>query len=108
MLAMILCLVTFVGCSQNDKIFHGTFITLDVSDSTILVAEMGEDGAVVDTDRYRVPNWFAPSTNIKVNDKITIYHNGEVLETDPMRFSKIQKMQYDDSETGLSVVVIAD
>lgn len=114
LLAVMLCLSAFFGCDQNpkgstnDEISYGTFIVLEVSESNILVAEIGADGSAIDTHRYSVPNWFNPSTDIKVDDKITIYHNGEVLETYPMQFAKIQKMQYDDKETGSSVVVIPD
>lgn len=113
-LAVMLCLSAFSGCNQkpkgtpNDEISYGTFIVLEVSESNILVAEIGSDGTAIDTKQYSVPNWFNPSTDIKVDDKITIYHNGEVLETYPMQFAEIQKMQYDDKETGRSVVVIAD
>ena len=35
---------------------------------------------------------------IKIDDKIGIYHNGEVLETYPMQFAEIYEMQYTDSD----------
>ena len=114
MLAAMFCLSAFWGCNQkpngstDDEISCETFIVLEVSESNILVAEIGADGTAIDTKQYSVPNWFNPSTDIKVDDKITIYHNGEVLETYPVQFAEIQKMEYDDKETGLSVVVIAD
>ena len=84
-LAVMLCLSAFSGCNQkpkgtpNDEISYGTFIVLEVSESNILVAEIGSDGTAIDTKQYSVPNCFNPSTDIKVDDKITIYHNGEVL-----------------------------
>ena len=103
-LMITLCLTIFSGCNQkpqgsaNDEISYGTFIVLEVSESNILVAEIGADGTAIETQQYSVPNWFNPSTNIKMDDKIGIYHNGEVLETYPMQFAEIYEMQYTDSD----------
>ena len=81
---------------------------MEVKESKLLVAEIRENGKVIETLRYSVPNWFHPNTEIKEGYKITIKHNGVVLETNPMQFAKIYSMEYWDSETGLSTVVTAD
>ena len=68
-LMITLCLTIFSGCNQkpqgsaNDEISYGTFIVLEVSESNILVAEIGADGTAIETQQYSVPNWFNPSTN---------------------------------------------
>jgi hypothetical protein len=89
-----------------DEITHETFIVLDVSDSSLLLASIGQDGIAIDTAQYRVPNLFAPNTQIQVNDKVKIEHNGEILESYPMQFSKIYKMEHiDASGIGTSIIV---
>ena len=35
---------------------------------------------------------------IKVGDKVTVIHNGEITETDPAEFAEIYEMQYTDSD----------
>lgn len=111
-LAVMLFLFSFSGCNQkpkgllNDDITsYGTFIVLEVSESSILVAEIGTGGVAIETNQYSVPNWFYPSTDIKIGDKITIYHNGGVLETYPMQFAEIQKMEYKDVDGCITTVI---
>ena len=43
--------------------------------------------------------------NLKIGDKITIYTNGEVLETYPMQFAEIQKMEYKDVDGCITTVI---
>jgi len=110
-LAIILCLAAFSGCDQkpqgllNDEIYYETFIVLEVSESNILVAGIGAGGVAIETDQCIVPNWFYPSTDIKVGDKVTIYHSGHVLETYPIQFAEIQKMEYKDSDGCITTVI---
>ena len=111
-LAITLCLAAFSGCDQkpqgllNDEIYYETFIVLEVSESNILVAGIGAGGVAIETMQYSVPNWFHPSVvDIKTGDKITIYTNGEVLETYPMQFAEIQKMEYKHSDGCITTVI---
>jgi hypothetical protein len=90
-----------------DEITHETFIVLEVSDSSLLLAEIGEDGTAIETRQYRVPNLFAPNTQIQVNDKVKIEHNGEILESYPMQFSKIYKMEHVDAN-GIATTIVVD
>ena len=112
--AITLFIAVIPSCNQktkgtpNDEIYCETFIVIEFSESNILVAEIGAGGIALEMNQCSVPNWFYPSTDIKVGDKITIYHSGDVLDTYPMQFVEIQKMQYDDKQTGSSVVVIPD
>ena len=111
-LALLTCFVVLSGCdfmpkgTPHDEITHETFIVLEVSDSSLLLASIGQDGIAIDTAQYRVPNLFAPNTQIQVNDKIKVEHNGEILESYPMQFSKIYKMEHiDASGIGTSIIV---
>jgi hypothetical protein len=112
-LALLTCFVVLSGCdlmpkgTPYDEITHETFIVLEVSDSSLLLAEIGEDGTAVDTAQYRVPNLFAPNTQIQVNDKVKIEHNGEILESYPMQFSKIYKMEHIDA-SGIATTIVVD
>ena len=84
------------------------YSVIKVTDEYLIVGEFGDDGAVIESMQYKVSNWFHPSTEIKIGDTIIIDHNGVVLEIEPMQFGKIYKMEYNDRDSGLSVVVIAD
>ena len=84
------------------------YIVIEVSETNLLVAEIGENGKAVEAKQYSVPNWFYPSTEIEEGYKITIKHSGVVQETFPMQFAEINSMEYWDKKTGLSTVVIAD
>ena len=112
-LALLTCFVVLSGCdlmpkgTPNDEITHETFIVLEVSDSSLLLAEIGEDGTAIETRQYRVSNLFAPNTQIQVNDKVKIEHNGEILESYPMQFSKIYKMEHIDAN-GIGTSIIVD
>ena len=104
---------SLIGCSSdrrgtpNDEIDYCTFIVMEVTESNLLVAEIDEDGKAIEAKQYSVPNEFH-SSNIAVGDRIKIEHNGEILETFPMKFGKIFSMEYQDKETGLNVVVHID
>lgn len=109
---IVLCFAILASCNQkskgtpNDDITCGTFIVIEVSESNILVADIGEGGVAIETMQYSVPNWFHPSVvDIKIGDKITIYTNGEVLETYPMQFAEIQKMEYKDVDGCITTVI---
>ena len=78
---------------------------LEVSESNILVAGIGAGGVAIETNQCSVPNWFYPSTNIKVGDRITIYHSGGILETYPVQFAEIQKMEYKHSDGCITTVI---
>lgn len=43
-------------------------------------------------DAYRVPNWFHSSIGLKVGDRVTVHHSGEVREIYPAEFAKIYGM----------------
>ena len=112
---VLVCNLGLVGCradkcgTPNDDVNNSyTYIVMDVTENNLLVAEIGEDGNAVETRQYSVPNWFHPSTEIEVDYKITITHSGSILETFPMQFAEIYKMEYYDKEAGLSTVVIPD
>ena len=109
---IVLCFTILASCNQkpkgtpSDDITCGTFIVVEVSESNILVADIGEGGVAIETMQYSVPNWFHPSVvDIKIGDKITIYTNGEVLETYPMQFAEIQKMEYKDVDGCITTVI---
>lgn len=110
---VLVCVLGLVGCNKqksngNDiTINANAYIVLEVTESNLLVAEIGEDGKAVEAKQYSVPNEFE-SSNIAVGDIIKIEHNGIILETFPMQFGKIHSMEYQDKETGLGEVVIID
>lgn len=111
----LVCVLALIGCNADkcgtpsDHTEHNyTFIVMEVTESNLLLAEIGENGKGIETRQYSVPNWFHPSTEIKVDYKISITHSGSILETFPMQFAEIYKMEYYDKETGLSTVVIPD
>ena len=105
---MLVCVLGLVGCKADSNSSVENFVVMEVTENNLLVSKIAEDGTAIETLRYSVPNWFNPSTEIKEGYKITIKHNGKVLETDPMQFAGIIYMEYWDKETGLSTVVIAD
>ena len=112
-LTLLMCFCVLSGCdlmpkgTPHDEITHETFIVLEVSDSSLLLAEIGEDGTAIETRQYRVSNLFAPNTQIQVNDKIKVEHNGEILESYPMQFSKIYKMEHVDAG-GIATTIVVD
>ena len=111
---VLVCVLSLVGCSEHQPNGHDTapnpdaYIVIEVSETNLLVAEIGEDGKAIEAKQYSVPNWFNPNTEIKEGYKITIKYNGGILETYPMQFAEIISMEYWDRETGLSTVVIAE
>ena len=111
----LVCVLGVCGCNSNrgntpndDVTNDNTYIVMEVTESNLLVAEIGENGKAVEAKQYSVPNWFYPSTEIEEGYKITIKHSGVVQETFPMQFSEINSMEYWDKKTGLSTVVITD
>jgi len=118
LIAFVLAVVSvlgIVGCNNDkcgtpsDNTEHNyTFIVMETTESNLLVAEIGENGKAIETKQYSVPNWFYPSTDIKVDYKISITHSGSIQETFPMQFAEIYKMEYYNNETGLITTVIPD
>ena len=98
------------GTSQEQKpsVYSDEYIVIEATENHLLVAEIGQDGEVNELMQYSTPNYFHPNNEIAVGQKITISHNGEILESYPMQFAKIYSMGYHDSETGLNVNVIVD
>ena len=84
------------------------YIVIEVSETNLLVAEIGEDGKAIEEKQYSVPNVFHPANEIVVGDKVVINHNGRVKETFPMQFGQIYSMEHYDHETGLNTVVNID
>ena len=120
--AMILVL-SLVGCGASDEntetddntlgeqepsVYTGEYIVLEATENRLLVAEIGQDGEVNEAMQYSTPNYFHSENEIAVGQKITIEHDGVVLELYPMQFAKIYSMGYHNSETGLDVEVIID
>ena len=105
----LVCVLGMVGCNkQNDTSSNpDTYIVMEVTESSLLVAEIGENGKAIEAKQYRVSNEFH-STNIAVGDRIKIEHDGQILETFPMQFGRIFSMEYQDKQTGLNVVVHVD
>lgn len=106
---------SLIGCStdkrgslKDDVTDEYTFIVMEVTESKLLLAEIGANGKGIETRQYSVPNWFYPSTEIKEGYKITIKHSGAITETFPIQLAEIYSMEYRDRETGLSTVVIPD
>ena len=89
--------------SNNDT--HN-YIVIKATDSSLIVAEIDENGKAIEGMQYSVPNWFYPSTQIKEGYTISITHNGIVLETFPMQFAKIYQMEYYDKESGICKTVV--
>ena len=105
----LLCVFALVGCNKQNDTFPNpdTYIVMEVTESSLLVAEIGEDGKAIEAKQYRVPNEFH-STNIAVGDRIKIEHDGQILETFPVQFGRIFSMEHQDKQTGLNVVVHID
>ena len=96
------------GTSQEPSVYSDEYVVIEVTENRLLVAEIGQDGEVNEAMQYSTPNYFHSENEIAVGQKITISHNGEILESYPMQFAKIYSMGYHDSETGLNVVVNID
>ena len=109
----LVCVLVFVGCNSQKPTGNittpnsDTYMVMEVKESILLVAEIGEDGKAVESKQYSVPNEFH-SSNISVGDTIKIEHNGEILETFPMQFGRIHSMEFQDAETGLTTTVTID
>ncbi len=84
------------------------YIVIEVSETNLLVAEIGEDGKAIEEKQYSIPNVFHPSNKIVVGDQVIINHNGKIRETFPMQFGQIYSMEYYNHETGLNVIVNID
>ncbi len=61
-LAMV-CVLVLVGCNdskkgspQEDVTDSCTYVVMEVTESSLLVAEIGKDGEAIKTSQYRVPN----------------------------------------------------
>ena len=93
---------------QEPSVYSDEYIVIEATENHLLVAEIGQDGEVNEAMQYSTPNYFHPENEISVGQKITISHNGEILESYPMQFAKIYSVGYHDSETGLNVNVNVD
>ena len=100
-----------VGCSIPDLLsgqstaYSAEYVILEVTDSTLLIADIDADGNVSEWSRYTAKNLFYPTYEIAVGDTVTIKHNGQILESYPMQFSKVYSMTYHCSETGEDITV---
>jgi hypothetical protein len=112
----IVLVFSLVGCGtsldnendndENENKQYRPFIVIDITDSNLIVAEIGESGKAITTREYKIPNWFNGSNvDIKVGDKITVIHNGEITETEPAEFAEIYEMQYKDSHGCITSVI---
>ena len=112
----IVLVFSLVGCGtsldnendkdENENKQYWPFIVIDITDSNLIVAEIGESGKAITTREYKIPNWFNGSNvDIKVGDKITVIHNGEITETEPAEFAEIYEMQYKDSHGCITSVI---
>ena len=91
---------------ENENKQYWPFIVIDITDSNLIVAEIGESDKAITTREYKIPNWFNGSNvDIKVGDKITVIHNGEIKETEPAEFAEIYEMQYKDSHGCITSVI---
>ena len=107
--AICMCVFFHTGTVEdNIESNNCRFIVMGAGERNISLAEIGRDGRGIKSKQYIVPNWFYPSTEIKKGDKITVKHNGFILESSPMQFGEIYSMEHWDKKTGLSTVVIAD
>ena len=115
-LCAIVLVFSLVGCGtsldnendndENENKQYWPFIVIDITDSNLIVAEIGEGGKAITTREYKIPNWFNGSkVDIKVGDKITVIHNGEITETEPAEFAEIYEMQYKDSHGCITSVI---
>ena len=115
-LLMLLCAVGLVGCgadkqedSENKDIsIESTFIVLEASENYLLVAEIGDDGKVIEVNQYSAPNPFHPDYEIVVGEKVVICHNGVALESYPMQFAHIYSMSCFDNSTTRKITVNVD
>ena len=111
----LVCVLILVGCvsehqpNGRDTAPHpDAYIVIEVSETNLLVAEIGKDGKAIEEKQYSVPNVFHPSNKIVVGDQVIINHNGKVKETFPMQFGQIYSMEYYNHETGLNTLVNID
>ncbi len=108
-LTFLLCLV---GCKDNKGVcgtsdkMYSSFTVIEADESRLILVPYADD-ITFNSIAYSVPNWFHPSTEIKVGDKIIVCHNGEMTETSPAEFAEIYEMQYHDTD-GCIVSVIPD
>ena len=93
---------------QEPSVCTEEYVVIEVTENRLLVAEIGQDGEVNEAMQYSTSNYFHPNNEISVGQKVTIEHNGEILESYPMQFAKIYSVGYHDSETGLNVEVNID
>lgn len=131
LITLTICLFVFAGCNTNnnndvesgneeiknpnilsnsddhdDDKQYWVMIVTEVDETNFVVAEIGENGNALATRGYKVPNWFEGTTvEIKVGDKITVVHNGEVTDTDPIEFAEIYELQYKDSDGCVTSVI---
>ena len=77
---VLVCVLSLVGCSDHQPNGHDTapnpdaYIVIEVSETNLLVAEIGEDGKAIEEKQYSVPNVFHPSNKIVVGDQVIINH----------------------------------
>ena len=131
LITLTICLFVFAGCNTNnnndvesgnegiknpnilsnsddhdDDKQYWVMIVTEVDETNFVVAEIGANGNALATRGYKVPNWFEGTTvEIKVGDRITVVHNGEVKDTDPIEFAEIYELQFKDSDGCVTSVI---
>jgi hypothetical protein len=107
-LAVILCIAmcfSLIACNRSSNATPYTYEVIEVSEDTLLIAAIKENGEVIPSEQYTVPNAFYPAWILQVGDRISITHSGEVLDTYPMQFAKIYEMSYYHEPTKHNLVV---
>ena len=106
---ILICLLGLVGCNAEPEDLENSsttvetlFVVLEVSESNLLVAEIGDDGNPLESSRYVAPNMFYPTEEINEGEKVLICHSGEILETFPMQFGKIYSMAIESDVTNMN------
>ena len=96
LLLLVICMtLCFGSCNQNSEQkepqntdFIALIIVEEVNDTSII-------GTIDQTDtKVLVPNWFFGTATIEPLTFLTVSTNGEILETYPSQFAKINYMEY--------------
>lgn len=96
LLLLVICMtLCFGSCNQNSEQkepqktdFVALIIVEEVNDTSII-------GTIDQTDiKVLVPNWFFGTATVEPLTFLTVSTNGEILETYPSQFAKINYMEY--------------
>lgn len=89
---MLLSLVSCNNTNQIDKPQNDEFVAL------VIVEEVNETSILGTIDKTEikvlVPNWFVGTATVEPSTFLTVSTNGEILETYPSQFAKINYMEY--------------